>query len=150
MKGFLQRELVCPFPKMTTLEVSGLAMDASVSEFLALLLHCQHLNNIRAAGCGLTGVLFGVEFPFELTYEVLGFLDLASNHIDKVDSIPNWLNSLVLAGNTNMSFAEGVLQKAVQDGILLDVQNVTSTNQTDAHRCMLWFDCRIVWTAVKI
>ena len=24
-----------------------------------------------------------------------------------------------------MSFAEGVLQKAVQDGILLDVQNVT-------------------------
>ena len=128
----------CPFPEMTTLEVSGLAMDASVSEFLAPLRGCSHLNSIGAAGCGLTGVLFGDRFPFDLTYlgKVLVFLDLASNSIDRVDSIPDRLKSLVLAGNTNMSFAEGVLQKAVQDGILLDTQNVTFTNQTDAHRCM--------------
>ena len=135
----------CPFPKMHTLEVSGLAMDASVSEFLAPLLDCRHLNSIGAAGCGLTGevpktaLFFGHrEFPFDWTPlgKKLGFLDLASNRIDKVDSIPRKLNSLVLAGNRNVSFAEGVLQKAVQDGILLDMQNVTFTNQTDAHRCM--------------
>ena len=148
----------CPFPTMTTLEVSGLAMDASVSEFLAPLLHCRHLNSIGAAGCGLTGevpktVLFGLrEFPFDETElgRALVFLDLASNHIDKVDSIPERLKSLVLAGNRNMSFAEGVLQKAVQDGILLDMQNVTFTNQIDAHRCRAWFDCKVMWTAVKI
>ena len=147
----------CPFPKMTTLEVSGLAMDASVSEFLDPLLYCRHLNSIRAAGCVLTGELpktvsfGGLELPFDGTFlgQALVFLDLASNGIDKVDSIPKRLNTLVLAGNTNMSFADGVLQKAVQDGILLDVQNVTFTNQTDAHQCMAWFDCRIVWTAVK-
>ena len=84
-------------------------------------------------------MLFGEEYPFDRTFlgKALGFLDLASNSIDKVDSIPERLKTLVLAGNTNnMSFAEGVLQKAVQDGILLDVQNVTFTNQTDAHRCM--------------
>ena len=143
----------CPFPKLTTLEASGLAMDTSVSEFLDPLLFCQRLNSIGAAGCGLTGVLFGEEYPFDRTFlgKALGFLDLASNRIDKVDSIPERLKTLVLAGNTNnMSFAEGVLQKAVQDGILLDVQNVTFTNQTDAHRCMAWFNCTIVWTAVKI
>ena len=96
-----------------------------MSEFLAPLLHCRHLNSIGAAGCGLTGevpktVLFGLrEFPFEETAlgEGLSFLDLASNHIDRVDLIPDRWESLVLAGNTNMSFAEGVLQKAVQDGI---------------------------------
>ena len=134
----------CPFPKMTTLEVSGLAMDASVSQFLAPLLFCSHLNSIGAAGCGLarevpkTALFFGRERPFDVTAlgKALMFLDLASNRIDKVDSIPNRLKTLVLAGNTNMSFADGVLQKAVQDGILLDMQNVTFTNQTDAHRCM--------------
>ena len=148
----------CPFPKMTTLEVSGLAMDASVSEFLALLLYCQHLNSIGAAGCGLTGEVpktawfLSRESSFDETYlgEVLVFLDLASNSIDRVDSIPKRLKSLVLAGNRNMSFAEGVFQKAVQDGILLDMQNVTFTNQTDAHLCMACFDCTILWTAVKI
>ena len=131
---------LCPFPKMTTLEVSGLAMDASVSEFLAPLLDCRHLSSIGAAGCGLTGKVpktdLGVIFDWTGLGEVLLFLDLASNRIDKVDSIPHRLISLVLAGNRNMSFAEGVLQKAVQDGILLDLQNVTFTNQTDAHRCM--------------
>jgi len=129
----------CPFPTMTTLEVSGLAMDASVSEFLHPLLPCSHLNSIGAAGCGLTGelpktvLLIGAEYPFDLTYlgKVLVFLDLASNRIDKVDSIPKRLKSLVLAGNRNMSFADGVLQEAVRDGILLDVQNVTFTNQTE-------------------
>ena len=148
----------CPFPEMTTLEVSGLAMDASVSEFLAPLLRCQHLNRIGAAGCGLTGELpktalfLGQECPFDVTFlgKALGFLDLASNPIDKVDSIPRTLNSLVLAGNRNISFAEGVLQKAVQDGILLDMQNATFTNQTDACRCMVCFDCKIMWTAVNI
>ena len=142
----------CPFPEMTTLEVSALAMDASVSEFLAPLRGCSHLNSIGAAGCGLTGVLFGDRFPFDLTYlgKVLVFLDLASNSIDRVDSIPDRLKSLVLAGNRNISFAEGVFQKAVQDGILLDMQNVTFTNyQTDAHRCMAWFDCKAMWTSVK-
>ena len=142
----------CPFPKMTSLEVSGSAVDASVSEFLAPLLRCHHLNRIGAAGCGLTGEVpktvgwFGHEIPFDLTFlgKALGFLDLASNPIDKVDSIPRKLNSLVLAGNRNISFAEGVLQKAVQDGILLDMQNVTFTDQTDARRCMACFDCKIM------
>ena len=133
-----QGGFACPFPAMTTLEVSGSAMDASVSEFLAPLLYCEHLNSIGAAGCGLTGVLFGDELTFDASPlgGVLVFLDLASNRIDKVDSIPKRLKYLVLAGNTNMSFAEGVLQKSVQDGILLDVQNATFTNQTDARRCM--------------
>ena len=148
----------CPFPEMHTLEVSGSAVDASVSEFLAPLLRCHHLNRIGAAGCGLTGEIpktvgwFGHEIPFDLTFlgKALGFLDLASNPIDKVDSIPRKLNSLVLAGNRNISFAEGVLQKAVQDGILLDMQNVTFTDQTDARRCMACFDCKIMWTTVKI
>ena len=130
----------CPFPNMHTLEVSGLAMDASVSEFLAPLLLCERLNSIGAAGCGLTGEVpktvpyYGMrEHPFDDTFlsGVLAALDLASNSIRKVDSIPEMLKSLVLAGNTNMSFAEGVLQKAVQDGIFLDVQNVTF-NQADA------------------
>eukprot|EP00434_Breviolum_minutum_P029499 symbB.v1.2.026084.t2/scaffold2508.1/size77433/4 len=129
----------CPFPKMTTLEVSGLAMNASLSQFLAPLIECSRLNSIGAAGCGLTGevpknVLRHGLMPFELTAlgKALVFLDLASNRIDKVDSIPNRLKTLVLAGNRNISFAEGVLQKAVRDGtILLDVQNVTFTNQTE-------------------
>ena len=150
----------CPFPNMTTLEVSGLAMDKKVSFFLDPLLRCSHLNSIGAAGCGLIGevpkTIFFVHFHKEVTFDetylgrALVFLDLASNRIEKVDSIPKRLKSLVLAGNTNMNFAEGVLQKAVQDGILLDVQNVTFTNQTDAHPCMAWFDCTIMWTAVKI
>eukprot|EP00434_Breviolum_minutum_P029498 symbB.v1.2.026084.t1/scaffold2508.1/size77433/4 len=129
----------CPFEAMTTLEVSGLAMDASVSEFLAPLLYCDHLNSIGAAGCGLTGevpktVVFRfTEVPLDETDlgKVLVFLDLASNRIDRVDSVPERLKTMVLAGNTNMSFADGVLQKAVRDGILLDVQNVTFTNQTE-------------------
>ena len=154
---FMGGRFACPFPKMTTLKVSGLAMDASVSEFLARMLPCEHLNSIRAADCGLTGklpktaVFHGRECPFDDTSlgKVLVFLDLTSNRIDKVDLIPKRLKSLVLAGNTNMSFAEGVLQKAVRDGILLDLQNVTFTSQTDAHRCMAWFDCKIMCTAVK-
>ena len=137
----------CPFPKMTTLEVSGLAMDASVSEFLTPFLWCSHLNSIGAESCGLTGkvpktisyfVRKELVLEFDQTYlgKGLVFLDLASNSIDKVDSIPKRLKTLVLAGNTNMSFAEGVLRKAVQDGILLDMQNATFTNQTDAYQCM--------------
>ena len=155
--GVHRESYECPFRPLTTLEVSGLAMDASVSEFLAPLLNCRHLNSIGAAGCGLTrevpktAVFLRREYPFDVTPlgKVLVFLDLASNRIGKVKSIPKRLKTLVLAGNTNMSFAEGVLQKAVQDGILLDVQNVTFTNQTDARRCMAWFDCKMMWTAVK-
>ena len=139
-----RHSIQCPFPKMTTLEVSGLARDASVSQFFAPLLFCDHLNSIGAAGCGLTGKVpktafpAGTEYPFDLTHlgGALVFLDLASNRIDRVDSIPKRLKSLGLAGNRNISFAEGVLQKAVQDGILLDMQNVTFTNQNDAHQCM--------------
>ena len=157
LDGALQNWLGCPFPKMTTLEVSGLAMDAPVFEFLAPLLFCPHLNSVGAAGCGLTGevpktvLFFGQEYSFESTFlgEALVFLDLASNRIDRVDSIPERLKSLVLAGNRNISFAEGVLEKAVRDGILLDVQNVTFTNQTDARRCMAWLDGKIMWTGVK-
>lgn len=52
-----RRDSKCPFPEMATLEVSGSAVDASVSEFLAPLLYCHHLNRIGAAGCGLTGEL---------------------------------------------------------------------------------------------
>ena len=131
---------------MTTLEVSGLAMNKKVSFFLDPLLRCSHLNSIGAAGCGLIGevpkTIFFLHFNKEVTFDetylgrALGFLDLASNRIEKVDLIPKRLKTLVLAGNPNISFAEGVLQKAVQDGILLDVQNVTFTNQADAHLCM--------------
>ena len=81
----------CPFPKMTTLEISGSAVDSSVSEFLVPLLECQHLNSIGAAGCGLIGevpktvLLRGREQPFDWTFlsNSLSFLDLASNRIDR-------------------------------------------------------------------
>ena len=136
----------CPFRAMTTLEVSGLAMDASVSRILSsvdpLSAFEQHrgLQVVASPGSFRRLLCFMTKgCPFDETNlgRVLGFLNLASNRIDQSGFDPGKVESLGAGrGNTNMSFADGVLQKAVQDGILLDMQNVTFTNQTDAHRCM--------------
>ena len=106
-------------PKLTNLDLTGSPINGDVSELLKSFQHCTSLGSLQAASSGLTGHLDGRD-----TASSLVALDFSSNKLSHVEAVPPRCKSLILRGNSNITFSQGVLQKAVEDGVFIDLQNV--------------------------
>ncbi|CAK9090057.1 unnamed protein product [Durusdinium trenchii] len=130
-------------PQLNVLELSGCPLHSQIGDLLLPLSACPVLTSIKAANCGLFGVLPSLKlasaqvdgitwttWESPLLQSLLTW-DLSSNKLDHVEAIPGNVQVLMLAGNPALSFADGVLRKAVTAGVFLDLQNVTLTNSTE-------------------
>ena len=102
-------------------------MNSPVLELLQPLINSRSIAKLSAAGSNLTGRL-----PDYLTdqyfAESLQTLDLSLNHIELVEGM--FTSSLLaLAENPNVSFAPGVLQKAIRTGVRVDLRGVDLTEK---------------------
>lgn len=116
-------------PKLHVLDLGGCPLNCPLIELLTLLRDCKSLAILQASNCGLTWELVNLNvFSNPELIQSLVSVDLASNQISRVNWIPPNCRTLILANNPNMSFKEGLIQKAVEDNVFLDLQNVTFTN----------------------
>ena len=115
-------------PKLTNLDLSRSPVNGDVSELLKSFQHCTSLGSLQAVGSGLTGHLDGRDCTPSLVA-----LDFASNKLSHVERVPPRCKSLILSGNSNITFSQGALQKAMKDGVFLDLQNVTFDKEESCH-----------------
>ena len=87
------------------------------------------LVTFKASGCPLNGTFLGSFF------ESLVTIDLQSTQISRVDSIPSKCRTMLLADIASMSFAPGLLRHATENYILVDLRNVTFTDQSEPWSC---------------
>jgi len=114
---------------------------SQAQDLLRLFAGCGWLATLKAAGCGLTGPLwpeilnnrFGSSIPIDYwpLSQALSVLDLGSNNVTDVAKLPGSCRTLVLTGNPDVSFGAGVLQKAIQDIVFIDLRNATFANPSD-------------------
>lgn len=117
------------FPKLTFLDLTNSPLETSADRLIEKLRKCGSLATIKASGCGLTGsISLGRAEPL---WQALVVLDLANNQISDVGELPRHCRTLVLAGNPNIHFAEGVLSKALAEGVFLDLRNATFDKQSE-------------------
>ena len=128
----------CPFPALTTLDMTGISLNITVEELLRPFIGCKELRILKAAACSLTGPL-----PVRLTVpskridkwplnNVLQLLDLSSNNVSKVEAIPRNCRAVSFRGNPQISFKEGLVKKATDDFVSLDLRNATFAHPSDA------------------
>ena len=115
-------------PKLTNLDLTKCPINSDVSELLKSFQHCTSLGSLQAVSSGLTGHLDG-----RATASSLVALDFASNTLTRVEAVPPRCKSLILSGNSNISFSQGSFQKAMKDGVFLDLQNVTFAKEESSH-----------------
>ncbi|CAK9035742.1 unnamed protein product [Durusdinium trenchii] len=131
-------------PQLNLLQLNGCPLNGDVSELLQPLCGSPALATIEAAGCRLSGTLTnlrpedvvvdGVLFSKwrPLLGKSLKVLNLATNNITEIKGIPASLQVLILAENSALNFADGVLKEALATGTFLDLQNVALSNTTEA------------------
>ena len=102
------------------LDISGTSVGGDLSA-----LQLNHLRTFKASGCHLKGSFLGDFF------ESLVSLDLRSTRISRVESIPSQCRTMLLADIRSMSFPPGLLQYAAENYILVDLRNVSFTNQSE-------------------
>ena len=115
-------------PKLTNLDLTKCPINSDVSELLKSIQHCTSLGSLQAVSSGLTGHLDG-----RATASSLVALDFASNKLTHVEAVPPRCKSLILSGNSDITFSQGVLQRAMKDGVFLDLQNVSFAQQEPCH-----------------
>ena len=118
------------------LDISGIAIEGDIS---VTPLRSESLETFKAAGCGLQGTLSRWFFKFS----AVATLDLASNEITRVEYIPRKCRTLILAANATIDFAPGILRKAVENYVFVDLRNVTLGNKMEAWRI------EVVWSIQK-
>ena len=131
-------------PKLIILELSGSPLNGDLSDLLIPVSSCASLASIRANHCGLTGSLSKIWLknvqldahdwaewlpPLALSLQTL---DLADNSLSFVETIPENLQSLLLAGNLQpLGFRSGFLRDAIMANTFIDLQKVRLTNSKD-------------------
>ena len=146
-----QGKWICPFPSLKSFDVSGTPLSTTVERLLRPFLGCGALQGIKAAECNLTGAIPSrlqvdsqgsfrdhTQWPVS---QVLRVLDLASNNVTRVEALPAKCQALILAGNPSMDFKTGVLKKAINDKVALDLRNVLFVNTEDTKRLLSIFLC---------
>ena len=133
----------CPFPLLTSFVVSGTPLSTTVERLLRPFLGCRALQDIKAAKCDLTGAIpstlkvgsqgsIGNHTQWPLS-QVLRVLDLGSNLVTRVEALPAKCEAVVLAENPSIDFTAGVLKKAINDKVFVDLQNVRFVNTYEAN-----------------
>lgn len=118
-------------PFITNLDLSGIPINGDVSDLLKSFKHCRSLWSIQAGGSGLTGELNGRD-----TTSALVALNLRWNNLSHVASLPSRCKSLILAGNSRMTFSQELLQRAMQNDVFVDLQNVSFDKEESCHNSL--------------
>ncbi len=129
-------------PSILSCQVSHCPLDSSAKALFLPLVACEHLATIKAADSGLKGHLPDVNMlslvevdgtlystwlsPLGSSLQVL---DVSGNSILQVDSLPKSAQTVSLAMNPSVKFAEGVLSLAVKNVFL----NLEGTKLLDTH-----------------
>eukprot|EP00438_Fugacium_kawagutii_P021527 Skav233412 [mRNA] locus=scaffold892:176618:177865:+ [translate_table: standard] len=133
-------------PQLSVLELSGCPLDGDVKDLLLPLCGCPALATIDASGCKLSGTLTNLELtnvqvdwePWltwsSLLAESLKVLNLGSNNVSTIEGIPVQTKVMVLADNSAVAFASGVMKEALTAGTFVDLQNTTLSNSTETLR----------------
>lgn len=116
-------------PTLTNLDLTGSPINGDVSNLLKSFEHCTSLGSIQAGGSGLTGELNG------RYTSALVALNLRWNNLSHVESVPPRCKSLILAGNSRISFSQGALQEAMQNDVFVDLQNVSFDKEESCQNC---------------
>lgn len=104
----------------------------------------KNLATIKAAGCGLTGTLPDLANLaitadgkvwgnwVSLLGKALQTVDISANSITHVDNFPSHAQAVTLAMNPSIDFSQGVLRRAAQRKVMLDLQGVKLLNTSEA------------------
>ena len=133
----------CKWPQLRFLDVSQTPHPqfSQAQDLLRPLVGCRKLATLKAAGCGLTGPLWPeiryawgdiVAIEYWPLSQGLSVLDFARNNVTAVKELPGGCRKLVLTGNPGVSFGAGVVEKAIQDIVFIDLRNATFGNLSDA------------------
>eukprot|EP00438_Fugacium_kawagutii_P018643 Skav235463 [mRNA] locus=scaffold1451:70258:74668:+ [translate_table: standard] len=131
----LSHSMTLLLPQLKLLDLNGCPLAGDVSDLLLPLCSLPVLDNIKAAGCQLSGTLPALkrrnvnldqmkvmEWDPPLA-KSLKFLNLASNNISEIDEIPDQMEFLMLAQNSALNFATGILRKVLASETYVDLQN---------------------------
>lgn len=117
-------------PTLTNLDLTGSPINGDVSNLLKSFEHCTSLGSVQAGGSGLSGELNGRDMTSALVA-----LNLRWNNLSHVESVPPRCKSLILAGNSRISFSQKALQEAMQNDVFVDLQNVSFDKEESCQNC---------------
>lgn len=132
------------FSRNSSEQVSNAPLDAPVQMLFRPLAASKNLATIKAAGCGLTGTLPDLaHLPITADGTVWGnwvsplgkalqTVDISANGITHVDNFPSHAQAVTLAMNPSIDFSQGVLRRAAQRKVMLDLQGVKLLNTSEA------------------
>ena len=134
----------CPFPALTTLDVTRTSLNTTVERLLGPFIKCKALRIFKAAECSLTGEMPACvrvgwigkslalccidHWPLS---KVLQLLDLSSNNVSKVEVLPGNCRAVSFRDNPQISFEEDVVKKATEHFVSLDLRNATFAHPSD-------------------
>ena len=129
----------CPFPALTTLNMTGTPLNTTVEKLLSPFVGCKDLRMFKAAECSLTGrmpnavpargtTLWLLMWAWPLTLELL---DLSSNNVTEVPRLPTTWKAVSFRGNPQISFGEDVVKKATEHFVSLDLRNATFAHPSE-------------------
>ena len=117
--------------RLVFLDLSGTRVEnTSTAGLLECLQLCSSLTTLKVTGCKLTGTLPDIA-AWPLANPLMS-LDLSSYRLSRVEAIPPRCNTFSVLGNEGISFAPGVLQKAVAESVFLDLRDLTLANAEGA------------------
>ena len=126
---------ICPFPALTTLDMTGTSSNTTVEKLLGSFAGCKKLRIFKAAECTLTG-----EIPYEIGFGqpwswplggVLQLLDLSSNNVTKVEALPHNCRAVSFRDNPQISFGKDVVKEAAHQFVSLDLRNASFAHPSD-------------------
>ena len=129
----------CPFPALTTLNMTGTPLNTTVEKLLSPFVGCKDLRMFKAAECSLTGrmpnavpargtTLWLLMWSWPLTLELL---DLSSNNVTEVPRLPTTWKAVSFRGNPQISFGKDAVKKATEHFVSLDLRKATFAHPSD-------------------
>ena len=138
--NYLEDKLDCPFPALTTLNMTGTPLNTTVEKLFSPFVGCEDLRMFIAAECSLTGRMpTAVPVRGSTTWQLLMWawlltpelLDLSSNNVTEVTRLPRTWKAVSFRGNPQISFGEDVVKKATEHFVSLDLRNATFAHPSD-------------------
>ena len=135
--NLLEEAFNCPFPALTTLNMTGTPLNTTVDKLLSPFVGCKDLRMFKAAECSLAGRISAV--PVTGTMWLLmrswlwtpELLDLSSNNVTEVTRLPTTWKAVSFRGNPQISFGENVVKEATEHFVSLDLRKATFAHTSD-------------------
>ncbi|CAJ1330203.1 unnamed protein product [Effrenium voratum] len=125
---YVVHHLVCMFPKLTTLDLSGSPLNCSAADLFRSLRASPSLATLKAANTGLSGEI-GTDAQHITAVDV----DMSYNKLSHIAALPPQWHSFTAAGNDgSLTFGEGVLGNAIRAGVFAALWNVAFKDPTES------------------